>query len=138
MTSDWFHFASQLAVCRQVNIFSNSRLKDEKLNSRSNREGVWLSFWYSNCHLKNPGTNDNLSHHNRAQCSNVTELIELNNHYGKVISCNYCRHLPKAEFNTKTPPNDPFKFIILAVYFSCPNRLIGIEVEWQRGNLCRE
>ena len=31
---------------RQVNIFSASRLKVEKLNRRSNREAVWLTFWY--------------------------------------------------------------------------------------------
>ena len=31
---------------RQVNIFSAFRLKVEKLNRRSNREAVWLTFWY--------------------------------------------------------------------------------------------
>ena len=92
---------------RQVNIFSDSRLKVEKLNRRSNREAVWLTFWYSNCHLKNPGINENLSHHKRGQLSNVTDVIEFNNHYGRVISCNCCRHLQKAKFNTKNSTKDP-------------------------------
>ena len=82
-------------------IFSLSLDLGPKTQSKDQQKRGLVAFWYVGLPSWYPGTNENLSHLNRGQWSNVIELIKLSDHHGKVIVSNYWQCVPKVELNTK-------------------------------------
>ena len=78
---------------KQVTIFSATRLKDEKLNRRTNRTAVWLNFLYFNLPMRNPGIMT--TYHTITEANDLMSLNLVNSMIIMInYSYNYCQFLP--------------------------------------------